>query len=243
LDANLIEIMESIQGEGLLIGTRQVFVRFQGCNLRCRYCDTMKALSPAPCCKVAPRPSTDEGTTWIDNPVSDHRLCSIIERFSPSWISFTGGEPLLWSPFLKQTMGILKPRGYSFFLETNGVLFDELDCCLELLDMISMDIKMPSVTGKELWEEHYKFLKKAAKKPCYVKVVITQECLVDHIFRAVRLMEAVDPNIPLVLQPVTPQGECIPPPIDDLLRIQEMVGRRLKEVRIIPQVHPILGVR
>ena len=38
--ANLVEVFSSIQGEGLQIGQMQSFVRFQGCSLRCRWCDT-----------------------------------------------------------------------------------------------------------------------------------------------------------------------------------------------------------
>ena len=34
------EIFSSIQGEGLYIGSKQLFIRFCGCNLKCNYCDT-----------------------------------------------------------------------------------------------------------------------------------------------------------------------------------------------------------
>ena len=39
----MAEIYSSMQGEGLLTGTRSVFVRASGCNLRCQFCDTRYA--------------------------------------------------------------------------------------------------------------------------------------------------------------------------------------------------------
>ena len=38
--AKIKEIFTSIQGEGPFIGHKQLFVRFCGCNLSCKYCDT-----------------------------------------------------------------------------------------------------------------------------------------------------------------------------------------------------------
>lgn len=40
MKAYVSEVFSSIQGEGKLLGRRQIFVRFSGCNLNCNYCDT-----------------------------------------------------------------------------------------------------------------------------------------------------------------------------------------------------------
>ncbi|MBN1405468.1 MAG: 7-carboxy-7-deazaguanine synthase QueE, partial [Candidatus Omnitrophica bacterium] len=44
--ANVLEIFSSIQGEGIYVGERQIFIRFAGCNLNCVYCDTKNNKKP-----------------------------------------------------------------------------------------------------------------------------------------------------------------------------------------------------
>ncbi|MCZ7372375.1 MAG: 7-carboxy-7-deazaguanine synthase QueE, partial [Candidatus Methanoperedens sp.] len=45
MDAQISEIFNSIQGEGPYVGVRQVFVRFQKCQLHCAYCDTPRKIT------------------------------------------------------------------------------------------------------------------------------------------------------------------------------------------------------
>ncbi|MCS7180168.1 MAG: 7-carboxy-7-deazaguanine synthase QueE, partial [bacterium] len=70
------EIFFSIQGEGLLQGLPFIFLRFCGCNLKCRWCDTKYA--------------------WENgNNLSEIEILKEIERFKCKRICFTGGEPYL----------------------------------------------------------------------------------------------------------------------------------------------------
>ena len=66
------EIFLSLQGEGVLMGTPTVFVRFVGCNLDCAWCDTNYAKSG--------------GVEMTVNEILDK-----IEHFKTPFVSLTGG--------------------------------------------------------------------------------------------------------------------------------------------------------
>ena len=66
---NLVEIFSSIQGEGVLVGRRQVFVRLAGCSFGCRYCDQPEARSPAAAARVEKEPGSGRFVE-MPNPVS-----------------------------------------------------------------------------------------------------------------------------------------------------------------------------
>jgi 7-carboxy-7-deazaguanine synthase len=118
----IAEIFESIQGEGVWLGTPSTFVRVSGCNLRCTWCDTPYA---------SWRP---EGPSIT--------VADILERVSPSinHVVLTGGEPMLFDA-IEDLAEQLKTRGHTITIETAGTVFRRLPC-----DLMSISPKLGNST-------------------------------------------------------------------------------------------------
>ncbi len=244
-EAYLSEVFSSIQGEGLYAGERQVFVRFAGCNLNCQYCDSPQALVPGPSYKLEAVPGSHKFET-LANPVGREKLLELVGALDkPAGlnhsVSLTGGEPLLQVDFLKEFLPELKRQVY---LETNGVLPGRLAEVIELVDIVAMDLKLPSATGQSAyWKEHRQFLETAYLKEVFVKIVVTKESKIKELEEAAALVGEVDDKIPLVIQPVSPHGPVKHrPTAEELLAFQAVAKRKLKTVRVIPQMHKLAGL-
>lgn len=243
--ADLLELFSSIQGEGLLVGLRQVFIRFFGCNLSCGYCDTLKSELP-PFCITEETPGSGNFRE-IENPVNLESVLDLLlawQRIRPGIhhsISITGGEPLIhhdvlleWLPPLREILPIC--------LETNGVLHRELSQLISHIDHISMDIKLPSTSNiQDQWDNHREFLRIAAAKNVFVKTIVDNSSQVWEITRTCEIISSVDCNIPLILQPVTLKTGIIDITSSKLFELQEAASGILTEVRIIPQTHKYIG--
>lgn len=239
---NIIEIFSSIQGEGKYVGCRQIFVRLEGCNLACAYCDTENEIGQHPHCMVEERAGTHELVS-CKNPLSAEQAAEIIVRLAGDAphhsLSITGGEPLLHVDFIRALAARVP---LPIFLETNGTLDRALAACMDCISYISMDLKLPDVLSAPVWDAHARFLEVARAKDVYVKVVVaaeTQEAYVEH---AARLVAAIAPATLLVLQPVTPYGGCTAPAPAYLLALQRIALQHLPDVRIIPQTHRIMDL-
>ena len=96
----LVEIFESLQGEGRNTGRPCVFVRFAGCNLACPWCDT------------------DVGERFS---MTIEELLAEIASYKAKTVVLTGGEPTL-TEGAPELIAALKAAGYFIAVETNATV-------------------------------------------------------------------------------------------------------------------------
>lgn len=238
----LSEAFVSFQGEGLHVGRRQLFLRFAGCPLRCRYCDTPDSLVPT-------REFAVRGGAEIErsrpNPVTVADICWAIELLtgdgSVDGVALTGGEPLAQPEFLLEVLrldAVPAPR----LLETSGTLPVQLERVIDLIDVVSMDLKLPSNTGEtSFWDQHRRFLEVAAGK-AYVKILIDAGTSAQDLRTGVDLIRRVSPTTPVFLQPITLRNGGVGVGASDLSRMYSLARDYLDDVRVLPQTHKMMGI-
>jgi 7-carboxy-7-deazaguanine synthase len=244
--ANVSELFVSPQGEGSHVGRRHLFVRFGGCPLRCRYCDSPESLTAVSACRV----TWDDGRTeMVVNPLSAERLDALVaERARPEpqlhALALTGGEPLSQAGFLAEWLPNRSARAAKVLLETAATLPNQLERILPWVDIVSADIKLPSNSGEPAaWTEHATCLRMSAGRDLYVKVLVDDGTDPTEVAAAVRLVRSIDRDICVFLQPITDPATarlCITP--ETLERLYRQAAGLGVEVRVVPQIHKTLGV-
>ena len=252
---NLIEVFSSVQGEGPELGTSTLFVRFGECDLRCAWCDTPHSWRPAARCRFELARGSGKFEER-ENPVPLDALVAAAERLELArhrWVSLTGGEPLLQPDAVAAAAEALHGRGPGLWLETHGLHAEALARVLPHLDVVAMDWKLASDVRRasdpkrgavaDFHDAHEAFLAAArAARRVHVKIVVTPASRDEEIEEAVRRVARTHPGACLVLQPVTPFASVKQrPDAARLLALERLAAQRVADVRVIPQVHPLLG--
>jgi 7-carboxy-7-deazaguanine synthase len=247
--ASIEEIFSSIQGEGPWIGQRHIFVRFIGCDMRCRYCDTPAAArgpnvqSEKGFCRAQKSPASF-GHDRVPSPLSPRQLTELCSRLvipgpARPIISLTGGEPLLHNDFLAAWLPEVRSR-FQIYLETNGIRHQAMDGLRDMIDVVSMDFKLPSATGQRpFWDEHLRFLAAANRKNLFVKAVVTADTQLHDILTSAKIIAGHDASLAFVLQPASGP---LAPDTAKLMEFQNAALGIIGDVRVIPQAHKILHV-
>ncbi|AEI40212.1 7-carboxy-7-deazaguanine synthase QueE [Paenibacillus mucilaginosus] len=133
----MVEIFETVEGEGTRAGFPTVFIRLFGCNLRCTWCDTKYSYPPAEA----------EFVMTIGEIVQE------AAKYKAKHICFTGGEPLLYGDKSAALIEALVAAGRytDLHVETNGAV--DLAPFLERIDSpvvrYVMDYKLPDSGEQE----------------------------------------------------------------------------------------------
>jgi 7-carboxy-7-deazaguanine synthase len=230
MNAKILEVFRSIQGEGPYAGAAQVFVRFFECNMHCSWCDTPASIG-------------DTSRNYKD--VSQEELFKQVKELYDGChsVSITGGEPLIHVEFLKSFLPQLRQAGMRVYLETNGTLPKELAQVIQDVDIVAMDVKLPSSTGeKAFWNEHEEFLRVAIRQETFIKAVISDITSDEDVHRAVDLVKRIAPDTLFILQPNyfdMKNGQCVA----RCVLFQKYCSKFLNNVRVLPQTHKFMKLR
>ncbi len=259
----LSELFCSVQGEGLLVGERQIFVRTAGCVATCSWCDTVYSKVQTP--RFVIHAEGGVASRWRPNPVAledvlDDVVACARANAPVSTVSITGGEPLEQPEFVAALARGLSARGLRVYLETAGIHPRALRAVVDHVEVIAMDIKLPSATGIEHWDAHRDFFSvlresdfrptRVSARSLFVKVIVDLKATVAEIERAAELVSAFSPRVPFVLQPESKTMLSHSATRDQRRALLELIDSgarsaslRLEVVRVIPQTHKVLHVR
>ncbi len=227
---NILEIFSSYQGEGPYAGVKQVFVRLGGCHLRCVYCDTPESWE-----------RRRENQVSLDKVLETVR--SQAEAWSPHSVSITGGEPLLQADFLTCLLPEIRSLGLKTYLDTSGTLADRLEKVIDHVDIVALDLKLPSCPGVKIDRKDTRRCVEIARRvEVFVKIVVMEDSLPREVEDATRMIAEVDAGIPVILQTATPvNAETVPPMGEAIARFRAAAERQVTDVTVLPQLHRLAG--
>ncbi|MCK8826937.1 radical SAM protein [Natroniella acetigena] len=228
----VVEIFNSISGEGISAGEVVTFVRVAGCNLRCSYCDTQYSYE-----------RSGAGVSWM----LPEKIVEQVTEFGSQQVICTGGEPLEVDYPKRYLPLYLAVKGFAVRIETNGScpLYDNqefrsflTDSTLAQVDY-TVDVKCPS-SGMVEHDRLGENLQKLDSKDELKFVVGSQEDIeyAEEVISNYREVLASN-GVIINFSPVT--GEIEPAYLVDFLTTkEEYFNNSGLKVRLSLQIHKII---
>jgi len=236
--ARVSEIFTSIEGEGIFVGKKTLFIRFSGCHLKCKWCDTKYALP------------LDSGTEYQIDEIKD----LIIRELQPFTykVNFTGGEPLLQSDALIELADFIKKQtNLKTYIESSCFDSELFSKALPFIDICKIEFK--TADSKVVENEEYdnlllneiKCLELAVEsnKTTYIKIVVTNSTDLESFKNLVYIISKKIKPSSIVGFIIQPSQGVDQPTVNKLLDTYDIVQPMFPEVRIIPQLHKEIGAR
>lgn len=235
MKVRIFEIFTSVEGEGILYGTKTLFVRLAGCPFTCFYCDTKESL-PA-----------DSGTEY-----SIEDAAALIDKSLQGQtykVNFTGGDPLVQHEAVAILARHVQERGIRTYLESSCFDAGRFAHVLPFIDIVKIELKtrdsefVDAQHYERLTDSAIECLKAAVRsgKTTYVKIVVSSRTERDDLAGlAERIFAAASPGDigGFVIQPTYGAAE---PPLDLLLELYDVVYPLYPDVRVVPQLHKMIG--
>lgn len=235
MKVRLFEIFTSLEGEGILYGTKTLFVRLAGCPFTCFYCDTKESLP------------MDSGQEYD---IKD--ACRLIEKNivdKTYKVNFTGGDPLVQAEAVGEMAKFIQSKNIATYLESSCFDAKKFQKVLQWIDFIKIELKTKDAEFVD--PKHYSTLIEnaleclklsvAAKKQTYIKIVVSSKTTLDsfsdlvaQIFKTVGTSDLKG----FIIQPTYGVAE---PNLQKLLSFYDVVYPIYNEVRVVPQLHKLIG--
>ena len=236
--ARVSEIFTSIEGEGIFVGKKTLFIRLSGCHLKCRWCDTKYALP------------LDSGTDYQIDEIKD----LIIKELRPFTykVNFTGGEPLLQTEAVIELADFIKKQtNLKTYIESSCFDSELFSKVLPYIDICKIEFKTDDSNVVEDQEydnlllSEIKCLELAVEsnKATYIKIVVTNSTNLESFKNLVyNISKKIKPSdiLGFIIQPSFGIDQ---PTVNKLLDTYDIVQPMFPEVRIIPQLHKEIGAR
>jgi len=235
LKVRLFEIFTSVEGEGILYGTKTLFVRLAGCPFTCFYCDTKESLP------------LDSGTEYSIEDANDLIDSNLVNQTYK--VNFTGGDPLIQHQAVALLAKHIQEKKIPTYLESSCFDIDRFNHVLPFIDIVKIEFKTKDSDFVDT--NHYeklightmKCLQSSVKsnKTTYIKVVVSSKTLPNEFAKLVQEIFNIiskDDIDGFIIQPTYGISE---PSLELLLELYDLVYPHYIDVKVVPQLHKFIG--